>query len=213
MCKACYKLNCYIFPRIQTSAHPILANGMLFEIQHPEYTVIPQILAKDCFSKSHIQRLTACCHSKQYHKTMRLNKTTGNKLKAHEGVSLMLWAVRTVNMLDDAPNSKHICRTESLQLCIPTSHCAEGYEYKTKQVKKRGNVLYKHSKEAKVLYSLNLRAKKKNTCPNPNISAVLLLTPYRAKDTAMQAIPTSTFMSTMPTVTCPLLTQYMWLRT
>lgn len=96
---------------------------------------------------------------------MRLNKTTGNKLKAHEGVSLMLWAVRTVNMLDDAPNSKHICRTESLQLCIPTSHCAEGYEYKTKQVKKRGNVLYKHSKEAKVLYSLNLRAKKKILVP------------------------------------------------
>lgn len=161
MCKACYKLNCYIFPRIQTSAHPILADGMLFEIQHPEYTVIPQILAKDCFSKSHIQRLTACCHSKQYHKTMRLNKTTGNKLKAHEGVSLMLWAVRTINMLDAAPNSKHICRTESLQLCIPTSHCAEGYEYKTKQVKKRGNVLYKHSKRSQSTLLPQPQGKKK----------------------------------------------------
>jgi len=102
------------------------------------------------------------------------------------------------------------------------SHCSCAFpllivlrDMNTKRSKLRREATYCINilKEAKVLYSLNLRAKKKNTCPNPNISAVLLLTPYRAKDTAMQAIPTSTFMSTMPTVTCPLLTQYMWLRT
>lgn len=138
--------------------------------------------AKDCFSKAHIQRLTARCHSKHYHKTNETEQNYKEQVKSTRRCFSDAVGISEDNKhrLDAAPNSKHICKTEWLQLCIPTSHCAEGYEYKTKQLKKRGNVLYKHSRRSWST-SLLQPQDEKNTCPSPNMPTVpcywLLITP------------------------------------
>lgn len=101
---------------------------------------------------------------------MRPNKTTRNKLKAHGGASLRLWAVRTTNicwMLLLTPSIS--AELSDCSCAFPLLTVLKDMNTKRSKLKREAMYCINILKEAEVLYSFKLRKRKIlvpiQTCP------------------------------------------------